>query len=192
VSINKERHIKYKGLYTLIIILILGMISFLGYSQANEYVLQAVYLEKFSRFVTWPEESEMADANKPFVILVIGQTPLKENLEQIYAVQKINGKKVKIKQINKAEEIQNEHILFIAESEKKNLNNILEITRQKPILTVSSSPEFGKRGVLINFFEENKKLRFEINESEVLLSELKMSFYLLNSAVIVNPINDNK
>ena len=192
MSINKERHIKYKGLYTLIIILILGMISFLGYSQANEYVLQAVYLEKFSRFVTWPEESEMADANKPFVILVIGQTPLKENLEQIYAVQKINGKKVKIKQINKAEEIQNEHILFIAESEKKNLNNILEITRQKPILTVSSSPEFGKRGVLINFFEENKKLRFEINESEVLLSELKMSFYLLNSAVIVNPINDNK
>jgi len=191
VSINKERHIKYKGLYTLIIMLALSMISFLGYSQANEYVLQAVYLEKFSRFVTWPEESGMGDANKPFIILVIGQTPLKENLEQIYAIQKINGKKVEIKQINKKEEIQYGHILFIAESEKKNLNTILEITRQKPILTVSSSPEFGERGVLINFFEENKKLRFEINESEVLLSQLKMSFYLLNSAVIVKPINDN-
>jgi len=191
VSINKERHIKYKGLYTLIIMLALSMISFLGYSQANEYVLQAVYLEKFSRFVTWPEESGMGDANKPFIILVIGQTPLKENLEQIYAIQKINGKKVEIKQINKKEEIQYGHILFIAESEKKNLNTILEITRQKPILTVSSSPEFGERGVLINFFEENKKLRFEINESEVLLSQLKMSFYLLNSAVIVKPVNDN-
>ncbi|HRW61931.1 MAG TPA: YfiR family protein [Bacteroidales bacterium] len=191
MSINKERHIKYKGLYTLIIMLALSMISFLGYSQANEYVLQAVYLEKFSRFVTWPEESGMGDANKPFIILVIGQTPLKENLEQIYAIQKINGKKVEIKQINKKEEIQYGHILFIAESEKKNLNTILEITRQKPILTVSSSPEFGERGVLINFFEENKKLRFEINESEVLLSQLKMSFYLLNSAVIVKPINDN-
>lgn len=81
--------------------LALSMISFLGYSQANEYVLQAVYLEKFSRFVTWPEESGMGDANKPFIILVIGQTPLKENLEQIYAIQKINGKKVEIKQINK-------------------------------------------------------------------------------------------
>jgi len=191
VSINKERHIKYKESYTLIIMLALSMISFLGYSQANEYVLQAVYLEKFSRFVTWPEESGMGDANKPFIILVIGQTPLKENLEQIYAIQKINGKKVEIKQINKKEEIQYGHILFIAESEKKNLNTILEITRQKPILTVSSSPEFGERGVLINFFEENKKLRFEINESEVLLSQLKMSFYLLNSAVIVKPINDN-
>jgi len=172
--------------------LFLSMISFIAYSQANKYVLQAVYLEKFSRFVTWPEESEMEDINKPFIILVIGETPLSENLEQIYAVQKINGKKVEIKKIKGTEEIQNGHILFIAGTEKKNLSKILEVTRQKPILTVSSSPEFGEKGVLINFIEENNKIRFEINESEVILSQLKMSFYLLNSAVIVKPINDNQ
>jgi len=168
------------------------MISFNAYSQANEYVLQAVYLEKFSRFVTWPEESQMEDDTKPFIILVIGETPLSDNLEQIYSVQKINGKKVEIRKIKRAEDIQNGHILFISGSEKKNLSKILEITRQKPILTVSSSPEFGEKGVLINFFEENNKLRFEINESEVILSQLKMSFYLLNSAVIVKPINENR
>jgi len=192
VKKNKIRHIKPNVLFTLLIMLFLSMISFIAYSQANKYVLQAVYLEKFSRFVTWPEESEMEDINKPFIILVIGETPLSENLEQIYAVQKINGKKVEIKKIKGTEEIQNGHILFIAGTEKKNLSKILEVTRQKPILTVSSSPEFGEKGVLINFIEENNKIRFEINESEVILSQLKMSFYLLNSAVIVKPINDNQ
>jgi len=192
VKKNKIRHIKPNVLFTLLIMLFLSMISFNAYSQANEYVLQAVYLEKFSRFVTWPEESQMEDDTKPFIILVIGETPLSDNLEQIYSVQKINGKKVEIRKIKRAEDIQNGHILFISGSEKKNLSKILEITRQKPILTVSSSPEFGEKGVLINFFEENNKLRFEINESEVILSQLKMSFYLLNSAVIVKPINENR
>jgi len=44
--------------------------------------------------------------------------------------------------------------------------------------------------VLINFFEKDNKLRFEINETAVLKSPLQMSFYLLNSAKIVQPIEE--
>jgi len=166
-------------------------ISFQSFSQANVYVLKAVYLEKLSRFVTWPEESLMNDPDKPFVISVIGRTPLTDNLEQIYSIQKINNKKVTIKRISNLYEIENSHILVIAESEKKNLQNILSLTKNLPVLTISEAPNFAEKGVLINFFEENNKLRFEINETAVLQSPLQMSFYLLNSAKIVKPIKDN-
>lgn len=175
----------------LIIILVLGAISIKGFSQANVYVLKAVYLEKFSRFVTWPEECQMNNPNDPFIISVIGRTPLANNLEQIYSVQKINNKKVIVKRINDLYEIENSHVLVIAESEKKNLQNILTLTKKLPVLTISESEDFGQKGVLINFYEENNKLRFEINETAVLQSPLQMSFYLLNSARIVNPVNDN-
>ncbi len=174
-----------------VLIMLLIFISFQSFSQSNIYVLKAVYLEKFSRFVTWPEESLMNDLDKPFVISVIGRTPLTNNLEQIYSIQKINNKKVTIKRISNLYEIENSHILVIAESEKKNLQNILSLTKNLPVLTISEAPGFAKKGVLINFFEENKKLRFEINETAVLQSPLQMSFYLLNSAKIVNPVNDN-
>ena len=62
-----------------------------GFTQANVYVLKAVYLEKFTRFVSWPEESRMNNPELPFVIAVIGRTPLTENLDQIYSNQKINN-----------------------------------------------------------------------------------------------------
>lgn len=165
--------------------------SFQGFSQANVYVLKAVYLEKFSRFVTWPKECSMDDPNEPFIISVIGRTPLTDNLEQIYSIQKINNKKVIIKSISNLYEIENSHILVIAETERKNLQNIITLTKNLPVLTISEASTFAEKGVLINFYEENNKLRFEINETAVLQSPLQMSFYLLNSAKIINPVNDN-
>jgi len=165
--------------------------SYNSYSQTSIYVLKAVYIEKFSRFVTWPEECCMDDPDKPFVISVIGKTPLYKNLEQIYSMQKINNKKVEIKKINNLYEIENSHILVIAESERKNLQNILALTEKLPVLTISDSPNFAKEGVLINFFEEKNKLKFEVNETAVIKSPLQMSFYLMNSAKIVKPVKDN-
>ena len=160
-------------------------------TQTNIYVLKAVYLEKISRFITWPEESQINNVSEPFIISVIGRTPLTKNLEQIYSIQKINNKRVIIKRISNLYEIENSHILVIAESEKKNLQNILTLTKNLPVLTVSEAFGFSEKGVIVNFFEDNNKLRFEINESAVLESPLQMSFYLMNSAKIVQPVKDN-
>lgn len=179
------------SLTRLVVLFIFLSLSFQSFSQANVYVLKAVYLEKFSRFVTWPDESLMNSLNEPFIISVIGKTPLVENLEQIYSVQKINNKRVEIRRISNLYEIEKSHILVIAESEKKNLQNILSLTKNIPVLTVGETLGFADKGVLINFYEENNKLRFEINETAVLQSPLQMSFYLLNSAKIVNPVKNN-
>lgn len=173
------------------VLLFFIFLSFQSFSQANEYDLKAVYLEKFSRFVTWPEECLMDNPDKPFVISIIGRTPLINNLEQIYSAQKINNKVVIVKRISNLHEIENSHILVIAESERKHLQNILTLTKNLPVLTIGEAHNFADKGVLINFFEENNKLRFEINETAVLQSPLQMSFYLLNSAKIVNPVKDN-
>jgi len=172
------------------IIILLSVLSIQGFSQASIYVLKAVYLEKFSRFITWPEESLIDKPSEPFIISVIGETPLTKNLEQIYAIQEIKDKRVIIREIKHLNEIQGSHILFIAESEKKNIDKIIEITKQQPILTIGETEGFAEKGVLINFFETDNKLRFEINETAVLKSPLQMSFYLLNSARIVHPVKE--
>ncbi|MDY6800671.1 MAG: YfiR family protein [Bacteroidota bacterium] len=164
--------------------------SIQGFSQASIYVLKAVYLEKFSRFITWPQESLIDNPDEPFIIAVIGETPLTENLKQIYEIQEIKNKRVIIKKIKHFNEIQGSHILFIAESEKKNIDQIIAITSQQPILTIGETKGFAEKGVLINFFEKDNKLRFEINETAVLKSPLQMSYYLLNSARIVEPVGE--
>jgi len=196
VKIIINKHITLKNIFfgsvfkRIGLIILLSLLSFQGFSQASIYVLKAVYLEKFSRFITWPEESLIDKTSEPFIISVIGETPLTKNLEQIYAIQEIKNKRVIIKKIKHLNEIQDSHILFIAESEKKNIDKIIEITKQQPILTIGETEGFAEKGVLINFFETNNKLRFEINETAVLKSPLQMSFYLLNSARIVNPVEE--
>lgn len=192
MSINFNKHIilscsvlKKTGL-----IILLSLLTLQVFSQASIYVLKAVYLEKFSRFITWPEESLPNNPDEPFIIAVIGETPLTENLNQIYAMQEIKNKRVIIKNIHHFNEIQGSHILFIAESEKKNIDQIIAITKQQPILTIGETKGFAEKGVLINFFEKDNKLRFEINETAVLKSPLQMSFYLLNSAKIVEPVEE--
>jgi len=177
-----------KFLKRITLFLAFALLSSQAFAQVNVFVLKAAYLEKFTRFVTWPEESIANNPEAPFVIGVIGRTPLAENLEQIYSTQKINNKKVEIRELSNLYEIEGVQILFIAETERKNLQNILTLTKNLPVLTISDAPNFGDKGVLINFYEESNKLRFEINETAVLQSPLQMSFYLLNSAKIVNPV----
>ncbi|OFY07654.1 MAG: hypothetical protein A2W99_15105 [Bacteroidetes bacterium GWF2_33_16] len=170
--------------------LLLCLITFTGFAQTNVNTLKAVYLEKFSRFVTWPEECMMNDINQPFIISIIGETKLTENLHLVYSQQEINNKRVIIRVIKDLKEIEGSHILFIAESEKKNIQKLQQITNGLPILTVSETKGFSEKGILINFYEEDKKLRFEINETAVLKSPLKMSYYLLSTARIIEPVKD--
>lgn len=196
MSINFNKHITIKYNLSCSVFKRIGLIIFLsflsiqGFSQASIYVLKAVYLEKFSRFITWPQESLIDNPDEPFIIAVIGETPLTENLKQIYEIQEIKNKRVIIKKIKHFNEIQGSHILFIAESEKKNIDQIIAITSQQPILTIGETKGFAEKGVLINFFEKDNKLRFEINETAVLKSPLQMSYYLLNSARIVEPVGE--
>jgi len=194
INFNKHITIKYNLSCSVFkrtgLIILLSLLSLQGVSQASIYVLKAVYLEKFSRFITWPEESLIDKTCEPFIISVIGETPLTKNLNQIYAMQEIKNKRVIIKNIHNFNEIQGSHILFIAESEKKSIDQIIAITKQQPILTIGETKGFAEKGVLINFFEKDNKLRFEINETAVLKSPLQMSFYLLNSAKIVQPIEE--
>jgi len=196
VRITINKHITLKNNFSRSVykrtglIILLSLLTLQGFSQASIYVLKAVYLEKFSRFITWPEESLTDDTSKPFIISVIGKTPLTKNLEQIYAIQKIKNKRVIIQSVTNIKDIEGSHVLFIAESEKKNIDKIISITKHQPILTIGETKGYAEKGVLINFFEKDNKLRFEINETAVLKSPLQMSYYLLNSAKIVQPVEE--
>jgi len=73
-------HILWKGFFFICIF----FIPFLSFAQTNVNILKAVYLEKISRFVTWPDACMMNDINQPFIISIIGQTELSENLQLVY------------------------------------------------------------------------------------------------------------
>jgi len=163
----------------------------LSQTKADEYILKAAYLERFTRFIVWPDTTWESPVNF-FEIAVIGDNPFGSTLESIYKKQKIKDRKVIIRYISSISEIGNCHILFICESKKGSLSEIIRYTQDKAILTVSQSFGFAAEGVIVNLYISGKNLRFEINEQSAFLSPLQVSYHLLKQARIVNPFGSTK
>ncbi len=155
-------------------------------AQAPENQIKAEFIERFTRFIDWPSDYEPAGYEEAFVIAVIGDSEIKTFLVEIAERQKIKEKQVEIIVVDSPEDLVECHILFVAGSESRNLSRILNWTRDLPILTVADSDGFGEKGVLVNFFREDKFLRFEVNRPAVERSGLRFSSKLLRLAKILD------
>jgi len=71
------------------------------------------------------------------------------------------------------------HILFVADSERKRLPEILNGIRGASVLTVSDLDRFLESGGIIRFYMEGNKVRFQINNDAAKRVGLKISSKLL-------------
>jgi hypothetical protein len=158
----------------------------LSLAQDFEYKVKAEFLERFTRFIEWPDDAALNNPDKSFCICVTGKSPFGGYLEQMAGQVKIKGKTVEIHQIEQlSAELPKCQILFIAQSEKDKLSDILKLTDGKPILTVGDTDGFAQDGVLVNFFNSGSYIRFEVNIDRAEKSKLKFSSRLLRLAKLV-------
>ncbi len=163
----------------------LGALSQDSGSKSKEYLLKAIFLERFTRFVQWPPEAGLYHAETPFVIGIISRNPFNSLLETVYADQPIKGKTVEIRYLETVEAINGCHMLFIAETDADSLNKIIAAIRDFPVLTIADSRGYGLRGVHINMYMEKNQVRFEINHRAARQSGLTVSYLLLKVAKLV-------
>jgi hypothetical protein len=151
--------------------------------QVPEYELKAELLARFASFIEWPGSAE----SRPFVIGVAGQNPFGGYLDKIAASRRIKGRAVVIRPIAELPQLDGCDIVFIAASERSRLATLLAHTDSHPILTVGDTSGYAASGVLINFYTSGETVRFEINESAVERSGLKVSSKLFKLARLVEP-----
>ncbi len=154
-------------------------------AQGSEYLLKAGFLERFTRFIDWPDDSLQQNPALPFNILVLGKSPFRGELEDFFSQIRVKNRKVHIRYSTRPDTTRPAHLIYICPDMVKNLPGILKYTRGKPIITVGETRGFAEKGVLINFFLENNKIRFEINQSAFRRSGLQVSYLLLNSARVI-------
>ena len=174
----------YKTLYVLIILSSGMFISGTTEAQTREYLLKAGYIEKFTHFVDWPELQQQKDS--VFEIAVMGETGLGKAVKELFKGVKVKNRKVEIVLIHSVAEINNAKMLVISgELSEGQLQQVLNYTRGRQILTISESKGYAQKGIIINMFKEDNYIRYEINTSMLNLSGLKMNSMLLNYAVKV-------
>jgi hypothetical protein len=161
----------------------------------KEYEVKAAFIFNFLKFIDWPEEKTAANNNK-IIIGIIGEDPFGQ------ATNVFKGKSVEehkilltrfqgIEQIKKMpEKEKNEnfdalkrcHLLFICQSEQKQVRDITEIVSNSSVLTVADTDGFIEMGGIINFFTEDNKIRFDINQAAAEKTGLKIRSQLLRLA----------
>lgn len=167
--------------------LVSAVLMAIGHSQAqdsppSEYRLKAAFLFNFAKFVEWPPEA-FAEKTSPFILGVLGDNPFGNELEQTVAGKKVNDYPITVQTFRTAAEATNCHILFISNSEKKRLPEIIQRLHGTAVLTVSETERFIETGGMINFVSENNKIRFQINDEAAKAAGLKISSKLLSLAV---------
>lgn len=153
--------------------------------QIDEQLIKAVFLERVSPFVIWPDECDIENTDKHFTIGTWDDVNFYSKLKKVYSQKTILSKEVSIKNITRIEDIEECYILYIPSVTNNVLTQILNYTHGRPILLISDTPGYAVKGVHINLFIKNQNLGFEINEAAVKEANLHISHLLLELAKIV-------
>ena len=149
----------------------------------SEYKFKALYLYNFLQFIEWPSSS-FPDSSSPIVIGIYGHDPFGTLIDQTFQDEQLKGRKLVIHRIQSIDEGLKCHLIFFPRTEREKTSEAIKNFQHSSILTVGEDDGFMGIGGGINFYLENKKLRFEINIDVVRKANLQVSAKLLQLAKV--------
>ncbi len=155
----------------------------------NEYQVKAVFLFNFAQFVEWSKLTS-GDADRPFEICVLGDDPFSESLDETVRGEKFGNRRFEVRRFRAAQEALSCQILFVSNSESRQLHPILDALKGHSILTVSDADNFAQRGGMVQFQTDNKRIKLMINVDAARAANLTISSKLLRPATIVTSSRD--
>jgi hypothetical protein len=168
----------------LILVTVVFFLPGLRESQAQQpmdYAVQANIIYRFTKYIEWPESKRTGD----FIIGIVGESPLTDQLQNFIANKTAGSRKIVIKKFSSSAEIFNCQILFISEDESDNLKKIAARTAGNPILLVSESDGLALKGACINFVIVSDHLKLEINKNNIEQRDLNIASELLQLGKLV-------
>jgi hypothetical protein len=152
--------------------------------QYNENLIKAAYIERITRFVEWPAGKNLTSMDQ-FVIGVYEEDDFYNILITVFKEKSIKEHKVKIVSIKFPEQINTCNLCYISEKAKSTLGKFIDSANSSGVLLISETSGFSKAGVHINFYIEEEKLKFEINEKSLASAGFKVSYLLMQNNRII-------
>jgi len=145
-------------------------------SSADEYRVKALFVYNIARFVDWPSAA-FADGGSPVVVCVLGVDPFGSALDDVLQGRTVQGRPVTIRRSHDVDAAC--HVVFIAFSEHKRVEDIIDRLRSAPVLSISEVDRFTERGGMIGLTMNGSYVRFDINASAAGRAKLAMSARLM-------------
>jgi hypothetical protein len=143
---------------------------------ASENQVKAAFLYNFAKFVEWPSPVEGSEA-KPFVIGVVGESPIADLLPALIRSELIKGRAVEVRHYRTGDELSQCQVVFV--SRRQNGKDIQRSLAGRAILTVGETESFLAEGGMIQFVMVEQTVRFDVNVAAANQVGLKVSSRLL-------------
>ena len=154
-----------------------------GAPQASEDDVKAAYLYQFTKYIEWPAGSTVA--NDSITMCVAGDAGVVGGLQKIAGDEARAGRKVVIRQDPDMARTGECRILFVGRVEEQRFAGFLKALEGKPTLIAGDDLPFLRRGGMVAFIVQDRKLRFSISLAATETAHLKVSSQLLRHAVQV-------
>lgn len=146
-----------------------------------EYLVKAQIIRKLLDYLDWPS----GEAGRPLVVAVMEPSPFEGYLTKELENSVVKGRPLKVRFFRGITQISQCDVLFIPEAWEENLENILGGLSGKPIISMSDSRGFARRGVIINLAPVEGRTQLEINLTNLKNSGVTLSPQVLKSSVIL-------
>ncbi|MEL7004577.1 MAG: YfiR family protein [Bacteroidota bacterium] len=172
------RNFKTKLLLTA---LTLGVLVNTSFSQERPmHEIHSMMVYNFIKYIQWPDNS-----SKEFVIGVLGEDDVYKTLTTWYNGKLKGSQKLTIKKYDKVSDMQDCHVLYISNQSSRHFADIQAKVDQSKTLIITDKPGLGQKGSAINFKKVNNRLAFELNQSVIEASSLKVSRQLSGIAILI-------
>lgn len=171
------------GSVLVVALLAVGIAGFARNSARDRESLEAAFIYQFTQYVEWPSES-FESTNDHFGIGVVGDAELYERLVDVVANKQVGNRPLDTFYVDHPSELPSAQIVYIG-SEVVPEVTASDSWPQPSALTVSGAEGFTRAGGIIRIYEQDQRLRIEINIDAAERSQLKISSKLLGLATVV-------
>lgn len=163
---------------TFLIALSCGTKAWAQESAESQYPVISAYIYNLTQFTTWP-----ADAIKgQFIVCVLGHDPFGSSLAPLRS-RSVGGKSILTKSYRQmTADIAACNVLFVSESERDNIDEILKVVKSKPVLTMSNMDGFVDSGGMVEFTKRDSRIGIKVGLHNVEDSGISISSKLLRLA----------
>lgn len=177
----KGRRIEKLGKMVVLITSFLLLTIKLQAQPGTDYSIHANIIYHFTKYIEWPGNKRSGD----FIIGIVGDSPLYDELKKTIAGKMVGNQKIMIKKFSTSSSSFNCQILFLSDEESGSMKKIVAATANESVLLVSESDGLAKKGGCINFVVIADHLKLEINKNNIEQRNLNIASELLQLGKIV-------
>ena len=145
----------------------------------TEVTLKGAFLFNFAR-------SPNTHADTVVSACVFGDRAVADAFAKTVKGKQLAGRAIAVTTIAANESIPPCHLLYLSGVAEARIAEIVSTLRDTPVLTVSDSDTFTKRGGIVQIFVESGKMKFRINSRSARRARLQLSSRLLALAEVVD------